>query len=302
MGDMEYIGEWGRYVGSAAANLLTNHKAMPYEDNLHAGGAVMLADPGELFWYRGAWWDRDELVCELANEGAFDTAGDYGEPGYTKDHEDGILLLDWGAGWDVRDLAREGALAAVTWLETRGCELLFGDEWTVDHDHDKAYRTCSDSAFWEPSFVWTYHDGYEGNYETLTTDDDPLEWILWAATTDNFLPSHVATVEDLAGLGFVLFPYMEWRESGWHQGMDADPMADREWVRDAFIEDLGLDARLMHDEDLSVVVRTTEQSQFYVRYQVWVGPGTRVWYWKHETRDGWADEIVTRADNMEEVK
>ena len=86
-------------------------------------------------------WLQDEHNAEFASK--------YGEPGY-QDPEKGILLANWN---NVPSNMQK-------WLENAGYSLEWSDEWTVDYNNDKAYRTSPDSYSWEPQ--WGMGEGESG--------------------------------------------------------------------------------------------------------------------------------------------
>lgn len=165
----------------------------------------------------------------------------YGEPGYT-DPEAGIILCNWN---DVpKGLA--------DWLEKCGYSLEWSDEWMIDYDYSKAYRTNPDSYSWESNIALT-DDG-----EWLTRDDDAATWIEHAEITSNgqpvrCVPSWISAA-DITGAGFTL--YAEGMESGFHIGMDDSPEK--------------IARELIAQSAYRVLFQKSEQSQFYCRFAVYV--------------------------------
>lgn len=110
-----------------------------------------------------------------------DYALDYGEPGYsiTTTCDDGdetpvIVLGSWWVNGGDHFERRWPRLNAQ--LEAQGVELVWHDEWTVDGDASKAYRTQPDSMWWRPSYVYNEHS------DMLTPDTDRadlLEHFAW---------------------------------------------------------------------------------------------------------------------------
>jgi hypothetical protein len=165
----------------------------------------------------------------------------YGEPGY-EDPKMGILLCDWNP------ISHEN----MDMLEAEGYSLEWSDEWVIDYDNNKAYRTSPDSYDWQPS-VWWNDDG-----QMFTPDDDASDWI--DAMVDNprmALPSRI-TQTDLEEAGFS--KYSDHEESGLHTGMDADPKERFKEIKDRF------------GDDCEVVFRMTEVSQFYVVWESYARP------------------------------
>lgn len=84
-------------------------------------------------------------------------ASTYGEPGYSTT-KCGILLANWN---DIpKEIAEE--------LEKQ-CELEWSDEWIIDYDNSRVYRTQPDCYWWQPSFK-LFEDG------SMLTIHDP-EWV-----------------------------------------------------------------------------------------------------------------------------
>jgi hypothetical protein len=170
----------------------------------------------------------------------------YGEPGY-HDPETGVLFADWN------NIPK----AFQTYLEHQGYELEWSDEWVIDYDHSKAYRTKPDGYDWEPSTVFT-DDG-----ELLTPDDGADAVINALAMTDrnqpvDCVPSWV-TPDDLEAEGYERFPAdAEAFEAGYFPGQNDDP---GEIAKRAF--DAG-DVRVER-----VVFRMVENSQFYCKFECW---------------------------------
>lgn len=137
-------------------------------------------------------------------------------------------------------------------MEAAGVEFEWYDEWTVDYDNDKAYRTTGDSYSWQTSIVWT-DDG-----EFLTPDDDIETWIEWAADDPKrCIPDRVYTVYDLMRAGFE--QYNGGYESGWHKGQTDDPT------------EILATVKRWHPDD-TVVFVLTEASQFYIGFHAYHRP------------------------------
>lgn len=111
-------------------------------------------------------------------------------------------------------------------LEAQGVSFEWYDEWVIDHDHDKAYRTQPDSYLWQPSHVMT-EDG-----ALLTPDDDVETWIDWATEdgASRCLLSNVTDESDVLGAGFER--HNGQFESGWHPGQDDDPKVIADAIRE----------------------------------------------------------------------
>jgi hypothetical protein len=203
----------------------------------------------------------------------FEFAGSYGEPGYetnpSSDTETPLVVL--GSYWcrcdafvdtdgtypagdpKLHDIARHYPHTFAR-LEAQGVEFEWHDEWIVDHENDKAYRTQSDSYQWQPSYVLT-DDG-----ELLTPDDDIETWVEWAANdSSRCIPARVYSGTDLEAAGFTLYNTDGHYESGWHDGQNGDPRVVTEQLR-----------REHGDEDsVTVVFALDETSQFYIGFSAY---------------------------------
>jgi hypothetical protein len=204
----------------------------------------------------------------------WDTASEYGEPGYGNS---GTRLVVMGDFWcrcgnnpragqrrygdkliepgdlHVYDEHHPGAWQA--WLDS-GVEIEWHDEWMVDYDHDKAYRTKGDSYSWQPQVL------HDWEYDYWLTPDTPIEdWVRWAANDpERCLLSNLHDASDLEDIGFVEYASERdgaWGggpfETGWHPGQTDDPKV----VLDKIIE---------QHPDAEVVFCITENSQFYTRW------------------------------------
>ena len=83
-----------------------------------------------------------EALIQKRCKGDVEWCGQYGEPGYDAP-EHGIIFANWNhVSRPVQD-----------WLEHHGYALEWSDEWIVDWEVSKAYRTSPDSYGWRPSYV-----------------------------------------------------------------------------------------------------------------------------------------------------
>jgi hypothetical protein len=137
-------------------------------------------------------------------------------------------------------------------LKEQGVELQWRDEWQIDYEHDKAYRTTAEGYDWTPSFV---HDDYG---EMITPDHDIDTWIAWALnSTDRCLADSMVGDVDakLTAAG-----YQRWNddplENGWHPGQDDTP------------QDAARRIRIEHP-NADVIFTLDEASQFYSRFSAW---------------------------------
>ena len=168
-----------------------------------------------------------EALAAKSGEQYWDTAAEYGEPGYG----DATLVVlgsywcrcgrtDVGRGGSMHDMQEHYPLIWAK-LEEEGVQFEWHDEWIVDHETGKAYRTSPDSYGWKPSIMFTERGD-------LVTPDDDIETIVdHADTTGAVLNTNFVTKESLVDAGFV--PFSTDNETGWHPGQHDDPrqVADR---------------------------------------------------------------------------
>lgn len=200
-----------------------------------------------------------EFLSALAERDGryFDFAGSYGEPGYTTDGETPLVVLGdyWCRCREIGDDMMHDVAAhypkAFARMEANGVEFEWHDEWIVDSENDKAYRTQADSYQWQPSYVLS-DDG-----EMLTADDDVEAWVQWAVNDPSrCIPSRVYSGKDLEAVGFVLYNAEHSYENGWHPHQTDDPKT----VSDAVRRDHG---------DVDVVFALDETSQFYIGFSAY---------------------------------
>lgn len=207
------------------------------------------------------------LISPLIDSGIItDFAADYGEPGYS--FRDGattplFLLGNW---WCQCKRAGASIIPGHThlhtvqdhhprlWsqLEAQGVEYDFYDEWWVDDDTNKAYRTQPDSYIWQSVIQW---NDDTGSYLTPDSDDD--DWLGWAKNNPDrcLMANHR---EMLERQGFI--QQGDAYHSGLHQGMDDRPGP--------------VLAEIQHTapSPVDVVFLLNETSQFYVSFTAWVRP------------------------------
>lgn len=149
----------------------------------------------------------EELSYKLFQMGEFDSCSEYGEPGYKlPESKKAILLGDWN------NFSKQYP-NYYKWLE-ENYELEWIDEWIIDYDNDKCYRTAPDSYSWEKCF--RILDG-----ELITPDSDIEEWIeyaTWTLDADNreVLPSFIEFDSEQHGFQEVEEEY----EDGWYHRND----------------------------------------------------------------------------------
>ncbi len=157
-----------------------------------------------------------KLQAKYGDDHFTDYASEYGEPGYSCDS--GVIL---GSFWcrcadidGLHDIAAHYPRVFAA-LEESGYSLEWNDEWMVDGDSSKAYRTTADSYGWTPSIA--YFDG-----DILTPESDVSEWIAYAVNdSDVALTGRQCHKSVLVADGWAL--YESGFESGWRPGQTADP-------------------------------------------------------------------------------
>jgi hypothetical protein len=191
------------------------------------------------------------LLYPLFESGDWDYANEYGEPGYPTDNVTAVITgYYWLKGpngelnswWD-----KYPRLMAT--LEEAGYHFEWCDEWYIDHESSKAYRTQPNSYQWQPSIM--YADG-----EVLTPDDGIDAWIEYCINDPKrAIHGSVWSSSDLIEAGFT--PYNGIYQNGWHQHMDDDPTDIFAKIRAA-------------DPDLDVVFLISGVSQFYLDFEAYV--------------------------------
>lgn len=171
-----------------------------------------------------------EVITEATNQW-FDWCDEYGEPGYEV-AETGVVILgdywcrertcpyptpylrvrdDGTPYWELHGLDEHFEVEFKVFEET-GCELEWYDEWIIDQDRDKAYRTQSDSYWWYPSFY------LDDAGEMWTPDDDIEDWIeaLSSSETGYAVPSEIFTDKQYEDAGMVRWgEELEWGQADW---------------------------------------------------------------------------------------
>lgn len=165
----------------------------------------------------------------------------YGEPGYT-DPKSGIVFADWNN--------INGRIG--NYLEAAGFGLEWSDQWVIDYNHNKAYRTSPNSYGWLPTAIYA-----PGGGELLTPDSDLSDVIgvlqCEYISDDCYLLPAWITEENLLELGFM--KQGSERESGLAPGQTANP---KETLKE-----------LLADSGVLAVVFTGYPSQFYTTWQAW---------------------------------
>ena len=176
----------------------------------------------------------EKFVDDLFNDGFLgDAASEYGEPGYTKGSDDNIIITaDWnGMPMGIYDI-----------IEDNGFDMEWSDEWILDYNEDKLYRTQSGDYGWEPSFFYD-------DCEVYGIADNEEMYIASMVNHPNKLLSANVNLEKH---GFVDLEEI-CRETGWY-GKVEDP----EEVFNKF-----------RDEYSEMVVQTCSIGQFSINWRVW---------------------------------
>jgi hypothetical protein len=209
--------------------------------------------------------------------GDYDYADDYGEPGYSTPYgaeTPMVLIGDWwcrcganpaagkpkGYGYEPGAVVKPTDLHDVMshhprlWakMEEQGVQFEWHDEWWIDSNASKAYRTQADSYSWQSSIQWN-----EDICDYLTPDDDFADWLEWALNNPGrCLMRHYD--RDVKDAGFVKWEPTDPHDyyNGWHDGMEDDP---REIIK-----------TLPDGHDYVFVL--DETSQFYVGFSCWTRP------------------------------
>ena len=103
--------------------------------------------------------------CEIEN-----ICSEYGEQGYTLEEDKKAILF---ANWNNFDKYPN----FMKWLE-KNYEIEWSDEWIIDYNNYKAYRTQPNSYGWQQQFRITDCG------ELITPDSDIEDWIDYCVMTD----------------------------------------------------------------------------------------------------------------------
>lgn len=182
------------------------------------------------------------ILQALQDKHSAEWCGKYGEPGYT-DPEKGVILCNWN---NVNNISQD-------YLEQAGFELEWQDEWVIDYNNDKAYRTEPDCYSWVRQYLIT--DGGD----CLFPDDGAGEFIGECELTDynqpiRALPAWI-TDDDLTEAGYTK-ANDESYEVGFHPGQNADPAKIAKALFESGAE--------------SVVFQIDHAQQFDVSFSAWI--------------------------------
>jgi hypothetical protein len=190
--------------------------------------------------------DVKNIIQRIAESTQSDWASEYGNDSrYTQG--DGPIIIQ---SYDMCNIMNKHPRIEQAAID-QGFELVNYDEYTVDHECDKVWRTSPDSYGWTPSVVYTEHG------DLITPDSDIDEWIEWAVNEESrCLTSTFCKLADLEELGFVQEPDDDTTyESGLHPGQTDDPAKMYKELRVKFPES-------------DIIFWLKESSQFYVVFQV----------------------------------
>jgi hypothetical protein len=173
-----------------------------------------------------------------------DSCAKYGEPGYHNPAY-GIVFANWN--YFPREL---GAI-----LERAGYAVEWSDEWVIDYESDKAYRTLPNGHGWLPYYV-EIDDGIVGG-DVIESGGDHTRWYVEEWLRNNPQRANHFTI-NLASFGFCL---VSEHETGFHPGQTDDP-------RKIF-------ARLREQNpDCDVVFSIHSKGQFDTAWQAWIREGS----------------------------
>lgn len=202
-----------------------------------------------------------EILDNMLEDGYYDAAMEYGEPGYDFPAGATTPMVVLGNYWcnchKVTNAEGNEQLHGHErhhpriWAQmmSQGVQFEWYDEWVTDNN--KAYRTQSDSYSWRSSIQIT-EDG-----EILTPDDDISEWIDWAKNDhERCITAPHIKADDMVNADFQ--QYNGEFQNGWHYGMDADP------------EKITKEIRAKRGDSVDIVYRLSEASQFYIGFECWL--------------------------------
>ncbi len=217
-------------------------------------------------------------LLERYPDNIYDWAPEYGEPGYDLPEGGLVVLGDYWcrckqhprAGQSqhsfsgrreivAEDLHDIGEHHPRIWeqMKSQGYEFEWYDEWAIDHEAGKVYRTQGDSYMWRPSAI------YDEGGELMTADTDLEVWLEWLLDEPGrrCLPTNIIDISQLEEVGFFRWPEPDSDdfENGWHPGQTDDPA-----------KILAEIARTHPDHDAVFVL--TENSQFYSKFAAYIRP------------------------------
>jgi hypothetical protein len=227
-----------RILTAAKHSMITGHHA-PHCYSAHVIGRGYVNDGSPVF-------DRADYLQQLERDAQSEIdnlnyASEYAEPGYTQPAK-GIVFANWNKfPRELTDI-----------LERAGYAVEWSDEWAICDGCQKAVRTSPDSYSYTPSYAFV--SGEILCVECIAADpEDYLAEMSGDATRCLTVDLHSQI--DLATYGYEKHN-PESFESGFHPGQNDNPhmiakALEAEGITDyLFVQD--------------------EQSQFYIRFSVWV--------------------------------
>lgn len=227
-----------------------------------------------------------ETIRKICDRFEWDWCNEYGERGYGNHRTTMVVLGDfwlrpnaphydpkralWRAGLDHRyDTGQhDWGMASIDkrfprifqQLEDQGVELAWRDEWIIDYEHSKCYRTTGDSYGWTPSYRMSEYD------DMLTPDSDFDDWLDWArndldnALCDSMIGDNVDRMLDERG--YTRRPPDGDRfENGWYPGQDDTPPG--------VLDDLTRDIGGRPGVDFEYVFVIDAVGQFDIHFAIW---------------------------------
>ena len=213
-------------------------------------------------------YERVQAVLEALSGDDWQWCSEYGEPGYSTPSGATTPMVVLGDYWchcpnfvgerhPDRPLHGKEVHHPRLWaqLESQGVQFEWYDEWTIDYESDKAYRTSGDSYSWMPSAI------YDDVGDLLTPDTDIETWIEYVKNEPTrCLLSRVHDASDLILAGFEQFNGKY--ESGWYPGQDDDPVKITDRIRREYPDHdivFLIDANGQFDTEFSSWIRSTTE-------------------------------------------
>lgn len=235
-----------------------------------------------------------ETIHKIIERFEWDWCNEYGERGYG-DHRTTMVVLGdfwlrpnapkydpkrglWRAGLDHRyDTGQhDWGMASIDrrfprifqQLEEQGVAFEWCDEWIIDYEYSKCYRTTGDSYGWTPSYRMSEYG------DMLTPDSDFDDWLDWArndldnALCDSMVGDNVDRMLDERG--YTRRPPDGDRfEFGWHPGQNDTPRG--------VLDDITRDTGGRPGVDFEYVFVIDAVGQFDMHFAIW-------WKWDEDLR------------------
>lgn len=187
------------------------------------------------------------LLERHAKHSDIDYARDYGEPGYSLSHENsnGIVFANWN---DLPDYIYKG-------IKRRGYDLEWSDEWIIDTDYSKAYRTYADSHFWRPSYI-LLDNGEMITRDSVEDGSDIEEYIEFLVNNPD-----AADMWNIPWEKYGFQKHSEDYETGYHAGQTDSPKK--------VFESLKKVAELHKNNSIEILFRIDDSNTFTSTWSVW---------------------------------